>query len=148
MFDYLAINSQLSDKVYALGAKRQLEYIFRKHFGLEGPEFLYFDGFFLEIKLHEIDNCQSKANFIITYPYQHVPYFISSLTLMVIFVMSTSTENLFYLGIKMRLANINYKSNPSHTHHLSALSLETRDIKEINSIAFYIFLRVYNCELT
>lgn len=46
--------SQLSDKVYALGAKRQLEYIFRKHFGLEGPKFLYFGGFFLETKLHEI----------------------------------------------------------------------------------------------
>lgn len=63
MFDYLAINSQLSDKVYALGAKRQLEYIFRKHFGLEGPKFLYFDGFFLETKLHEIARIIIKITF-------------------------------------------------------------------------------------
>lgn len=63
MFDYLAINSQLSDKVYALGEKRQLEYIFRKHFGLEGPKFLYFDGVFLETKLHEIARIIIKITF-------------------------------------------------------------------------------------
>lgn len=55
--------SQLSDKVYALGAKRQLEYIFRKHFGLEGP---YFGGFFLETKLHEIARIIIKITFQIS----------------------------------------------------------------------------------
>lgn len=55
--------SQLSDKVYALGAKRQLEYISRKHFGLEGPKVLYFDGFFLETKLHGIARIIIKITF-------------------------------------------------------------------------------------